>query len=548
MSTGSASAAVSSEDQAVALAAGQVQFVGAGPGDHRLLTIAAVAAIRQADVLILDHETLRDMLAQPELQVSPDVPVSVLAEVEGVNVGEQFRAARVAQAAAGGGKVVRLVYGDPFLDASVAGEAAECVRHGLGIEVIPGVSSLTSAAEFAGVRLDRGDGIQFVNVPSIETLRHATWAASGPLVVATRVELLTELSAQLIRDGRLPGALVLVLDHCGQGTQRTTAVTLAHLAGGGWDCGSAPDLPVHVMIDVEPDADLNWWENRPLYGWHVLVPKSATSVQDLADRLERHGAQCEVVPTLHVEPPRHPKQMARAVSGVIGGDYQWVVFTSTNSVRAIRETFDRLQLDVRHFSGIRVAAIGEGTIASLRAWGIIPDLEPEQEQTSAALAECFPVFDARVHPISGVLLPRADIATETLAAALGELGWQVETVTAYRTMRAAPPPAATREAIKSGMFDAVVFSSSSAVRNLIGIAGKPHRRSIVAAVGPQTARTCEEFGLRVDVVAARPDLGLLADSLAQFAAHRRERLEQSGRPVLRPSQVGGRGRPRRPRG
>ena len=54
-----------------------------------------------------------------------------------------------------------------------------------------------------------------------------------------------------------------------------------------------------------------------------------------------------------------------------------------------------------------------------------------------------------------MFLPRADIATETLAAGLVELGWEVEDVTAYRTVRAAPPPAETREAIKTGGFDAV---------------------------------------------------------------------------------------------
>jgi len=66
-----------------------------------------------------------------------------------------------------------------------------------------------------------------------------------------------------------------------------------------------------------------------------------------------------------------------------------------------------------------------------------------------------------------VLLPRADIATETLLARLIDLGWEAEDVTAYRTVRAAPPPAPIREAIKGGGFDAVLFTSSSTVRNLL---------------------------------------------------------------------------------
>jgi len=139
-------------------------------------------------------------------------------------------------------------------------------------------------------------------------------------------------------------------------------------------------------------------------------------------------------------------------------------------------------------------------------------------------------------PINRVFLPRADIATETLAAALVDLGWEVEDVTAYRTVRAAPPPAPIREAIKTGKFDAVVFTSSSTVRNLVGIAGKPHATTVVAAIGPATAKTCAEHGLRVDVVAAKPSAVDLADALAAFAAERRDGLIAAGEPVLRPSQ------------
>ena len=107
-------------------------------------------------------------------------------------------------------------------------------------------------------------------------------------------------------------------------------------------------------------------------------------------------------------------------------------------------------------------------------------------------------------PINRVFLPRADIATENLVAGLIDLGWECDDVTAYRTVRATPPPAPTRDAIKTGKFDAVVFTSSSTVRNLVGIAGKPHPSTIIAVIGPATAKTAEEHGLRVDVLSPKP--------------------------------------------
>ena len=69
---------------------------------------------------------------------------------------------------------------------------------------------------------------------------------------------------------------------------------------------------------------------------------------------------------------------------------------------------------------------------------------------------------------------------------------------------AAPPPPEIRDAIKSGRFDAVLFTSSSTVRNLVGIAGKPHASTVIACIGPATAKTAEECGLRVDVLAPEP--------------------------------------------
>jgi len=109
-------------------------------------------------------------------------------------------------------------------------------------------------------------------------------------------------------------------------------------------------------------------------------------------------------------------------------------------------------------------------------------------------------------------------------------------VTAYRTVRAAPPPAPIREAIKGGKFDAVLFTSSSTVRNLVGIAGKPHPSTVIACIGPATAKTAEEHGLRVDVLAEKPAVDVLIDALAEFGAARRLSFLEAGDPVLRPSQ------------
>jgi uroporphyrinogen III methyltransferase / synthase len=207
------------------------------------------------------------------------------------------------------------------------------------------------------------------------------------------------------------------------------------------------------------------------------------------------------VPTIAVEPPRSPAQMERAVKGLVDGRFQWVVFTSTNAVRAVWEKFGEFGLDARAFSGVKIACVGESTADRVRAFGISPELVPAGEQSSLGLLDDFPPYDSVFDPVNRVLLPRADIATETLAEGLRERGWEIEDVTAYRTVRAAPPPAATREMIKTGGFDAVCFTSSS--------------------IGPKTAETAAEFGLRVDVQPDTAAIGPLVDALAEHAARLR---------------------------
>jgi uroporphyrinogen III methyltransferase/synthase len=293
---------------------------------------------------------------------------------------------------------------------------------------------------------------------------------------------------------------------------------------------------IAVVGEAAGHRGLSWFENKPLFGWRVLVPRTKEQAASVSERLRSYGAVPQVVPTIAVEPPRAPQQMERAIKGLVTGRYQWIAFTSANAVRAVREKLEEYGLDARAFAGIKVAAVGEQTAAALGEFGIKPDLVPEAEQSSEGLAAAWPPYDDVLDPINRVLLPRADIATETLVARLTELGWETEDVTAYRTVRAAPPPAPIREAIKGGGFDAVLFTSSSTVRNLIGIAGKPHAVTAVAVIGPQTAQTAAEYGLRVDVTASRPSATALVDALAEHGARLRDAALAAGEPVRRPSE------------
>ncbi len=450
-------------------------------------------------------------------------------------------------AARSGKRVVRAVSGDPGLDADAAREMLACADEGITFEVVPGVAAAVGVPAYAGVPLrdEHGTDVRFIDARSADDRCWTEVGASeATVVVSTTLDSVGSVAGELVAGGRKPDTSLTVTVAGTTTRQRTWTATLGTIAQ---TLKSAKVLPsadggrpvIAVVGERSAPAQrdrLAWFESKPLFGWNVLVPRTKEQAASLSDQLRSYGAVPAEVPTIAVEPPRTPQQMERAVKGLVTGRYEWIAFTSVNAVKAVREKFEEYGLDARAFAGIKVAAVGEQTAKALIAFGVKPDLVPSGEQSAAGLLEDWPPYDPVFDPIDRVFLPRADIATETLVAGLIELGWEVDDVTAYRTVRASPPPAETREAIKGGGFDAVLFTSSSTVRNLVGIAGKPHNVTVIACIGPATAKTAEEHGLRVDVMSPEPSVHKLAEALADYGEQRREDAAEAGETVKRPSE------------
>jgi uroporphyrinogen III methyltransferase/synthase len=484
---------------------GRVTFVGAGPGDPGLLAAAAVQALAEADLVIADSDVAAGVLALAAGEVrtatpaSPDTAKTVLAE------------------ARNGLVVVRLVSGDVFADEAVVKESLAVSRTTVPFDVVPGLPMGSGTASYAGVpvgAVHTEADLRGADPVDFDALAHAP----GTLVLTLPAGDVQSVGEQLVSGGLKPDTPITVSCDGTQSTQQTAAGTLGELELAA--VGMSGTLVVTIGKAATQRDKLAWWESRPLYGWRVLVPRTKDQAGAMSDRLRQYGAVPVEVPTIAVEPPRTPTQMERAIKGLVTGRYEWIVFTSTNSVRAVREKFEEFGLDARAFAGVKIACVGESTADAVRAFGIRPELVPSGEQSSEGLLADFPPYDDVLDPIDRVLLPRADIATETLAAGLRERGWEIDDVTAYRTVRAAPPAAEIRDAIKAGGFQAVCFTSSSTVRNLVGIAGKPHAKTVVACIGPQTAATAREFGLRVDVQPETANVPALIDALAELATVR----------------------------
>ena len=526
---------------------GRITFVGSGPGDPGLLTTRARTVLANAALVFTDPDVPEAVLAIVGSELPPtsgpaeaappptddaaaaDAPMAAATIPGGADVrpalGDPTEVAKLlVHEARTGVDVVRLVAGDPLSVDSVITEVSALARTQAHFEIVPGLSPGTAVPTYAGLPLGSSHTVADVRG---DVDWAALAAAPGPLILHATATHLPDAARTLIEFGLTESTPCVVTANGTTCQQRSVETTLAGLLDKSALASSEPAGPlagplvVTIGKTVTNRAKLNWWESRALYGWTVLVPRTKDQAGEMSEKLVSHGALPVEVPTIAVEPPRSPAQMERAVKGLVDGRFQWVVFTSTNAVRAVWEKFNEFGLDARAFSGVKIACVGQATADRVRAFGINPELVPSGEQSSVGLLDEFPPYDDVFDPVNRVLLPRADIATETLAEGLRERGWEIEDVTAYRTVRAAPPAAHTREMIKTGGFDAVCFTSSSTVRNLVGIAGKPHARTIVACIGPKTAETAAEFGLRVDVQPELAAVGPLVEALAEHAARLR---------------------------
>jgi uroporphyrinogen III methyltransferase/synthase len=321
----------------------------------------------------------------------------------------------------------------------------------------------------------------------------------------------------LVRNGLPAERPAAVVQHGTLAAQRTVVATVGTLAAAAATAGLAAPAVVVIGDVVGLRAQIAWVERRPLAGRTILVTRPRHQASGLAERLEAFGAEVVAIPTIVLEPPDDPRALEAAVAAA--GSYDWIVFTSTNGVRAFFERFAATGHDVRELAAARIAAIGSETARALEALLLRPALVPGEYRAEGLLA----AFAAE--PMAGrrVLLPRAAGARAVLRDELGHLGAHVDDVATYR----ARPPTAVEaapllEALDHAHLDAVTFTSSSTVRNFAALVGEARvaamadsGRPLVASIGPITTETARACGLSVTVHAEPYTAAALAAALAR---------------------------------
>jgi uroporphyrin-III C-methyltransferase / precorrin-2 dehydrogenase / sirohydrochlorin ferrochelatase len=213
--------------------AGSVVLVGAGPGDPGLLTLRALRALNEADVILHD-----ELVSAPILEMArrDAKRIAVGKRGGGMHTPQDAIHAQLLEHALAGRRVVRLKGGDPFVFGR-GGEEQQFLRaHGITVEVVPGITAAIACAAYSGVPLTHRDHAQSVRLltahcrDSLDTLDWAELARERQtLAVYMAVSQLDTLATQLIAHGRAASTPFALVENGSMPSQRTLVGTLGDL-------------------------------------------------------------------------------------------------------------------------------------------------------------------------------------------------------------------------------------------------------------------------------------------------------------------------------
>jgi len=479
---------------------GAVYLVGAGPGDAGLLTLRGAELLRRADVVLYDSLVNRDLL-----RVAPP-SAEFIARGKNMAMPQEEIIALLIDRARAGKCVVRLKGGDPYIFGRGGEEAEALAAAKIHFEVVPGVSSVVAAPNYAGIPLThRAHCSSFTVFTGHENpadaatdLRYDQIAKiPGTKVVLMGTEHLDDWTKSLIAHGMSPDTPVAMVHWGTMGKQKSVSGSLATIAALAVSEKISPPVLTVIGDVVKLRKKLNWFEERPFFGRRIVVTRALgkADAPSLPKRLAELGADVLEVPAIRIALPTDHNDI---VDGLLElNAYDWLVFTSANGVVAFFDLFFKRFKDLRDLGGARIAAVGPATAAKLRELHLQVDLMPN-EALGRKIAEALAKFES-VENLKICLL-RAEAANTDLPRALEEFGAIVDDIAVYRTVAETEDPAGAGADLLEHGADWVTFTSGSTVEHFharfdLPKLTKKFPQLKLASIGPETSKAIRALGL-----------------------------------------------------
>lgn len=496
------------EEQTKKQKQGKVYLVGAGPGDPGLITVRGKQLLERAEVVVYDYlastRLLRHIPKDAEL-----VYAGKKGGVQHTHTQEEINQMLV-DFALSGKTVVRLKGGDPFIFGRGGEEVEELAAHGIPFEVVPGVTSATAAATYAGIPITHRDytaSVAFITghedptkeKTNIDWPKLATGA--GTLVIYMGIKNLPIIVEKLLTYGRHPKTPVAIVRWASTPEQESVVGTLETIIELVRETGIKPPSLIIVGEVVKLRDTIDWFEKRPLFGKRIIVTRTREQASDLVAGLEEAGAYCLEYSTINIQPTDCYDILDGELERL--NEYHWIIFTSLNGVEYFFNRLHARGLDARNLKGPGIAVVGKSTAELLLKYGIRADLIPTTF-TGEGLAES--LLDQGVEG-RNILIPRAEQSREILPETLRGAGARVTVAPVYKNVQPQGRKDALRAELETGKVNMVTFTSSSTVTNFLTMVDAVNQEELerllsgvkIAAIGPITAKTVTDNGLKVDV-------------------------------------------------
>ncbi|HZK43673.1 MAG TPA: uroporphyrinogen-III C-methyltransferase [Syntrophomonadaceae bacterium] len=500
---------------------GLVYLVGAGPGDPGLFTLKGKTVLEKADVIIYDR-----LVSSRILAFAPsNAELIYVGKISGNHAMSQDEInALLVQKAKAAKVIVRLKGGDPFLFGRGGEEALYLRENGIDFEIVPGITSAISVPAYAGIPVTHRDSTSSLTIVTGHEKpgKHESsinWNelanSVSTVVFLMGVENLEYITESLINAGKDPRTPIALIRWGTLPEQEILTGNLEDIVIQVKNVGFKPPAVIVVGEVVNLREKLSWVENKPLWGKRIIVTRARAQASNLVERIAELGAEPIEFPTITIEREDNYIALHNAFANI--SNYDWLIFTSVNAVKIFFDELKNVNMDIRQLQNIKICAIGPATREVLEEKGIIVDTMPDEYRAEGIIEE----LKTRILPNQWVLLPRARGARSIIPKTLKSWGINVNEVHLYKAVAEKRVSKEMFETIINGEVDFITFTSSSTVDNFVNIVGKDNalrinKKAKIACIGPITAKTAEQAGFSIDVMAKNYTIEGLIEAIINY--------------------------------
>ncbi len=254
---------------------------------------------------------------------------------------------------------------------------------------------------------------------------------------------------------------------------------------------------------------------KPLTGKTILITRTREQSGDFSTQLKKLGAAVIEFPTIEIVPPTRWKELDQAIDQL--KSYDWILFTSANGVNFFWQRLEERGESPHLPPSLKVCAIGPATAGQLKRKRAPVHYVPKEFIAESVLEG---LKKSRMEG-KRVLLARAKKARDILPKGLRKLGAEVDVVEVYRTVRPKGGSKKLKKLLTEEEIDVITFTSSSTVNHFADLLkkediGKLVKGIAIACIGPVTARTAKERGLKVWIQPKQYTIPALTRAIAKY--------------------------------